>query len=71
MTSTVAERGQVTIPKAIREKLGIGPGTRLQFRIEDGQLIANKVIEDHPAVQRLGRHGKGRRTDSILAELRP
>ncbi|MHB1013422.1 MAG: AbrB/MazE/SpoVT family DNA-binding domain-containing protein, partial [Desulfobacteria bacterium] len=32
MKATVAERGQVTIPKLLREKLGIRPGTRLDFR---------------------------------------
>jgi AbrB family looped-hinge helix DNA binding protein len=32
--AVVAERGQVTIPKSLREKLGISPGTVLEFDIE-------------------------------------
>lgn len=70
MTTTVAERGQVTIPKALRDKLGIKPGTVLNFTAENGRLVATKVIAEHPVFQLLGRHGKGRRTDSIMAELR-
>ena len=41
MTSvcTVSEKGQVTLPKQLRDQLGIVPGTRLQFAVEaDGRL---------------------------------
>lgn len=31
----VTEKGQVTIPKAVREKLGIEPGTEVDF-VDDG-----------------------------------
>ncbi|NRF68848.1 AbrB/MazE/SpoVT family DNA-binding domain-containing protein [Aquincola sp. S2] len=38
---TVSDKGQVTLPKSLRDQLGIGPGTRLQFSIDgDGQLRA-------------------------------
>lgn len=30
-TATVTSKGQVTIPIEVREKLGIHPGTRVQF----------------------------------------
>ena len=36
MQAIVAERGQVTIPKALRERLGITPKTVLDFHEEDG-----------------------------------
>lgn len=39
----VAERGQVTIPKALRQTLGIGAGTVLEFAAENGRLIAVKT----------------------------
>ncbi len=70
MATVVAERGQVTIPKDVRDKLGIGPGTLLQFSAEGGRLVATKVITDHPAQRLMGRHSKGRRTDEVMAELR-
>ena len=57
-------------PKDVRDKLGIGPGTLLQFSAEGGRLVATKVITDHPAQRLMGRHSKGRRTDDVMAELR-
>ena len=39
MFSTVTDKGQVTFPKAIRDRLGIRPGTRVDFQLEpDGSL---------------------------------
>jgi antitoxin PrlF len=38
-TAMVSDKGQVTLPKALRERLGIQPGSRLAFRIAaDGSL---------------------------------
>ena len=38
-TSTMTSKGQVTVPLAVRQQLGIGPGDRLSFRVrEDGVL---------------------------------
>lgn len=70
MSTIVAERGQVTIPKVLRDKLGIVPGTVLEFTAENGRLVATKRVEDHSALRLLGKHGRGRRTDQIMATLR-
>ena len=42
MKAIVAERGQVTIPKSLRDKLGIHPGTVLEFELEEGRLVVRK-----------------------------
>lgn len=42
MKSTISERGQVTIPKKIREFLGLRPGQELEFEAKQGLLIARK-----------------------------
>jgi AbrB family looped-hinge helix DNA binding protein len=42
MKSTVSERGQVTIPKPIRDKLGLGPGQEMEFEARGGLLIGRK-----------------------------
>lgn len=42
MKTTVSEKGQITIPKALRDKLGIRPGTVLDFEADRGRLIASK-----------------------------
>lgn len=39
MLATVTDKGQVTVPKEIRDRTGIAPGTRLDFEVlEDGTL---------------------------------
>lgn len=39
MLATVTDKGQVTVPKQIRDRLGITPGAKLDFQIEpDGSL---------------------------------
>jgi antitoxin PrlF len=43
MKTTVSEKGQITIPKAVRTKLGIRPGTVLELEAERGRLIGRKA----------------------------
>ncbi len=38
----VGTRGQVTIPKAIRERLGIGPGTDVEFQVIRNSIVLRK-----------------------------
>lgn len=39
MLATVTDKGQVTVPKAIRDRIGIVPGSRLDFELmNDGSL---------------------------------
>ena len=42
MKTIVSEKGQITIPKKIRDKLGITPGTVLEVDTDRGRLIAVK-----------------------------
>ncbi|MCX6023390.1 MAG: AbrB/MazE/SpoVT family DNA-binding domain-containing protein [Chloroflexi bacterium] len=37
--STVTSKGQITIPKHIRETLGLHPGAEVEFAVENGQVI--------------------------------
>jgi len=43
MKATVSEKGQVTIPKKLRERLGIRRGQVLEFEGRDGLLIGRKA----------------------------
>ncbi|MCU0560733.1 MAG: AbrB/MazE/SpoVT family DNA-binding domain-containing protein [Desulfobacterales bacterium] len=70
MKAKVAERGQVTIPKALRERLGIVPGTVLDFIEEQGRLIAKKSESLDSVDQVFGTLGRGRNTDDVLQEIR-
>ncbi len=42
MKAIVSQKGQVTIPKRVREKLGIRKGTILDFEAVEGKLVASK-----------------------------
>lgn len=70
MKATVAERGQVTIPKPLREKLGIRPGTKLDFSDERGKLVAVKVPAADPVAKVYGCLGTIIHTEKVLRELR-
>lgn len=50
-TSTLTSKGQVTIPKRIRERLGLRVGTRLEFRID----ARGKLFVEPESAGRLGR----------------
>lgn len=42
MKAIVSQKGQVTIPKGVRDKLGIRQGTVLEFEAVAGKLVAVK-----------------------------
>ncbi len=46
--AVVSERGQVTIPKPLRDRLGIRPGEVLTFSEERGKLVARKAMPADP-----------------------
>ena len=41
-TSVISEKGQITIPKEIRDRLGIVQGDRLIFNLEENEIIIRK-----------------------------
>jgi AbrB family looped-hinge helix DNA binding protein len=70
MKSKVAERGQVTIPKALRDRLGVVPGTVLEFTEEGGRLVAVKISPADPVAKVYGCLGGKFETDAFMAEIR-
>jgi AbrB family looped-hinge helix DNA binding protein len=43
MTATVTAKGQITIPKAVREALGVKPGSKVDFKpLDDGNIAIVK-----------------------------
>lgn len=74
MSTTVTSKGQVTIPKRVRDLLGIEPGSLVDFeRAQDGRIVLVKVEKRNPPnrLARLRGHaGKGLTTDEIMAMTR-
>lgn len=74
MSTTVTSKGQVTIPKAVRDLLGIVPGSEVDFqRAADGTIVLTAVGAQKPAgrfQQLRGHAGNGLDTDAIMALTR-
>jgi antitoxin PrlF len=74
MATTVTSKGQVTVPQKVRERLGIVPGSKVEFELaDDGRVVMTKVDPDKPVsrFEKLrGRLGSGINTDEIMAFLR-
>lgn len=74
MTTNVTSKGQVTIPKPVRDRLGIKPGNAVDFHLaENGSIVLTKA-GGTPPVSRFaalrGRAGPGLTTDEIMALTR-
>lgn len=75
MATTVTSKGQVTIPKPVRDRLGIKPGSAVEFELAaDGNVIlvkagARRAVKSRFASS-LGIAGKGLSTDQIMALTR-
>ena len=71
MDATVAERGQITLPKAVRDALGLVKGSKLKVELIDGRIVLRKDVND--ALSRVRGRFKlppGVTTDDIMRELR-
>jgi len=66
----VSEKGQVTIPKRLRERLGIRPGETLELDDDDGRLIATKASDHNPVDEVYGILELEGGTDAWVKELR-
>jgi antitoxin PrlF len=70
MQSTVSEKGQITVPKRLRERLGIRAGDRLELTEKEGQLIARKAVSGDPVTAAYGILDPGQTTDEAIRALR-
>lgn len=72
----LTSKGQVTIPQAVRERLGVGPGAEIEF-VEHGGVVVVRRAEPRAGrgerlVARVAgrRRGQGLSTDEVLALTR-
>lgn len=74
MSTTVTSKGQVTIPKRVRDLLGIGPGSQIDFeRGPDGRIVLVKIgkkAAPNRFARLRGHAGKGLSTADIMAMTR-
>lgn len=75
MRVTVTRKGQVTIPKPVRDRLGIKPGSKVDFEIaEDGRAFLRRTGKGRVPPSRFdrmrGTTTSGLTTDEIMALTR-
>jgi antitoxin PrlF len=46
MEATVAERGQITLPKQVRDALGLTKGTKLTIELDGSRIVLRKDVDD-------------------------
>ena len=76
--TTVTTKGQVTIPKAVRDLLGIKPGNAVSFEMDrDGRVVISKAGARGGRLRRASRFerqrgsaGPGMTTDEIMKLMR-
>jgi AbrB family looped-hinge helix DNA binding protein len=71
----VTEKGQVTIPKQLRDELGIDAGTEVEFERRDDTIVVRKATSQPTRGERLVERLRGRgdvdmTTDEIMALTR-
>jgi AbrB family looped-hinge helix DNA binding protein len=72
VTAKVTSKGQITIPKEIREKLGISPGEEIGFVERRGVFFIKKPFKKSPFKKWMGKltELKGLESDKVIDDLR-
>ncbi|HEX9390155.1 MAG TPA: AbrB/MazE/SpoVT family DNA-binding domain-containing protein [Usitatibacteraceae bacterium] len=71
MEVTLGERGQITLPKAVRDELGLSKGAILTIEVDHGKLILRKNVRE--AISRIRGRFKlpeGETADEAMRDLR-
>ena len=71
-TAKITSKGQITLPKEVRRRLGVGPGDELEFVEENGRYVLKKIVKVSPFEAYVGflKGQGGSDTDQIIRELR-
>ena len=75
MAVTVTSKGQVTIPKLVRDRLGINPGSKVDFEVaEDGRAflrrVGKRIVKPSRFERMRSTATSGLTTDEIMALTR-
>ena len=64
----ISERGQITIPKPLRERFGMNHNVEVDITLD--HLIRKRTTAEHPVDRVYGLLGHGGNTDDYLEEIR-
>ena len=67
----ISERGQITIPKRLRDRFGMNPDVEVEITpTEHGLLIQKRTAARHPVERVYAILGGGESTDDYIEEIR-
>lgn len=66
MTYSIGSKGQVVIPKSIRDSLGLTPGTPVDFKTEGDSVRVERVDESKDSLR--GRFGQSGMATRLLED---
>jgi len=72
IVAIVTSKGQVTIPKKVRDRLGVHPGEDVGFEEKEGIVVITKAVTKSPFDKWVGKLAKleGQKSDDLVKELR-
>jgi len=78
MTTTITSKGQVTVPKTIRDALGLRAGAKVEFAVNSaGEIVLTKAAQGKTGPRKPDRFDAARgkatikwNTDELMALLR-
>ncbi|HAL48556.1 MAG: AbrB/MazE/SpoVT family DNA-binding domain-containing protein [SAR202 cluster bacterium] len=72
VVAKLTSKGQVTIPKKLRDRLGLRPGDELEFVEGAGELHVRKHLSTSPFEKYRGflKHLEGQDSDELVREMR-
>lgn len=78
MISTMTSKGQVTVPKSLRDRLGLRPGAAVEFELRpQGEVVVRPARPGRQRRRRTGRFARlrgtlktGMTTDELMRLLR-
>ncbi len=72
IVAKVTSKGQITLPKKVREKLGVHPGEDVGFEEKNGLIYIQKTVKKSPFDKWVGRlkQFEGQQSDDLVRELR-
>lgn len=50
--ATLTSKGQITLPKSVRQILGVDSGGKIAFDVKDGEIVVTRAVAEHedPAI---------------------
>ncbi len=71
MRGALSSKGQVTIPKAVRDALGLRPGDLIEFSVRGDEIVGRRRGAGTQWSRLVGVLDSDRTTDDVMRELRP